>query len=434
MYAMFVRSFLIVITTVVWASFFSSGCAKNEMPILPSAPGTPTSPSVATVSIQGTPQPVTDSKSSSPMLVTLDYETSASLPSVLMLNFKFSSRLDAPNTKAQILLPAGFDVLEGNLAWSGNLSASETRQISVKVVPKSLGDWEIVANAISGQDPSAVFGASAKLYSRVSKEGITVSKNPFGTPLPVSPASTAVRQPKPNVPINLEMRLTQNPVLNQPVVLIVTASVVASPLDCKISQTLPNNIELKSGNTTWQGQINVGQTIELQSQIAVKADGNYTLAAEILCQDPKGNALGRTSQLYLQTAGGIGRIISTPSVKAVPESATSSSKNGNAGFKNQMSPAKPSSSTKTAKASTANSSAPKSPGSYGGTVTVYGYWKYQDKNGANHPVGDAKVEIWEADTIGNDLLATVYTDNNGYYQATVANQDVYLGVDIFVKV
>jgi protocatechuate 3,4-dioxygenase beta subunit len=67
-------------------------------------------------------------------------------------------------------------------------------------------------------------------------------------------------------------------------------------------------------------------------------------------------------------------------------------------------------------------------------VTVYGYWKYQDKNGANHPVGDAKVEIWEADTIGNDLLATVYTDNNGYYQATVANQDVYLGVDIFVKV
>ncbi len=67
---------------------------------------------------------------------------------------------------------------------------------------------------------------------------------------------------------------------------------------------------------------------------------------------------------------------------------------------------------------------------------VKGYWYYQDKAGVNQPLRDARVEIWDADSSGDDLLATTYTDNNGYYASdnisNTADEDG--GQDIYVKV
>ena len=46
------------------------------------------------------------------------------------------------------------------------------------------------------------------------------------------------------------------------------------------------------------------------------------------------------------------------------------------------------------------------------------------------------MEIWDDDTwTGDDLLAVTYTDENGYYSATIDNSDGEGGTqDVYIKV
>jgi hypothetical protein len=71
-----------------------------------------------------------------------------------------------------------------------------------------------------------------------------------------------------------------------------------------------------------------------------------------------------------------------------------------------------------------------------GQIAVRGYWLYQDKGGVNRPLRDARVEIWDADSSGDTLLDTTYTNNSGYYASgNISNTDGEGGgQDIYVKV
>jgi hypothetical protein len=70
----------------------------------------------------------------------------------------------------------------------------------------------------------------------------------------------------------------------------------------------------------------------------------------------------------------------------------------------------------------------------GGNLTVSGVWKYRDRNGTDHPLPFARVEIWDDDTVGDDLLATAYTSLTGAYSATFINDDISGGVDVYTRV
>ncbi len=72
--------------------------------------------------------------------------------------------------------------------------------------------------------------------------------------------------------------------------------------------------------------------------------------------------------------------------------------------------------------------------SVGGSLTVSGYWYYRDRNGVDRILPYAKVEIWDDDLVGDDLLATTHTNASGFYQATFTNSDVSNGVDVFARV
>ncbi|MGB9442469.1 MAG: hypothetical protein WCB15_31315, partial [Desulfobacterales bacterium] len=71
-----------------------------------------------------------------------------------------------------------------------------------------------------------------------------------------------------------------------------------------------------------------------------------------------------------------------------------------------------------------------------GEIVVKGYWFYQDKSGVDRPLRDARVEIWDADSSGDTLLDTTFTDNSGYYISdNISNSDEEGGgQDIYVKV
>jgi hypothetical protein len=69
-----------------------------------------------------------------------------------------------------------------------------------------------------------------------------------------------------------------------------------------------------------------------------------------------------------------------------------------------------------------------------GDLTVYGWWEYRDKAGEDHPIPYARVQIWDSDIQGDDLLATTWADRSGYYSATFPNSDESGGVDLYVRV
>lgn len=74
--------------------------------------------------------------------------------------------------------------------------------------------------------------------------------------------------------------------------------------------------------------------------------------------------------------------------------------------------------------------------SNGDQLRVFGYVYWTDIDGVRHPARNIEVQIMDEDTTFDDTLKTVYTDNNGYYIATVDNQnDVFeSGCDIYIRV
>ena len=70
----------------------------------------------------------------------------------------------------------------------------------------------------------------------------------------------------------------------------------------------------------------------------------------------------------------------------------------------------------------------------GGNLTVSGVWKYRDRDGVDHPLPFARVEVWDDDLVGDDLMATAYTNLSGAYNSTFVNDDVSGGVDVYTRV
>jgi len=72
-----------------------------------------------------------------------------------------------------------------------------------------------------------------------------------------------------------------------------------------------------------------------------------------------------------------------------------------------------------------------------GTITVQGYWKYRDNFGVDYPIRYAKVEVYDSDPLGPNLLRSGYTDSSGYYSFSgITNDDGLFqgGLDIFVRI
>ncbi len=74
--------------------------------------------------------------------------------------------------------------------------------------------------------------------------------------------------------------------------------------------------------------------------------------------------------------------------------------------------------------------------SSGNKLRVYGYVYWTDIAGTTLPARNIEVQIIDEDVQLDDVRATVYTNNNGYYTATFDNQNDAFenGCDIFVRV
>lgn len=72
----------------------------------------------------------------------------------------------------------------------------------------------------------------------------------------------------------------------------------------------------------------------------------------------------------------------------------------------------------------------------GNQLKVYGYVYWTDIDGVSYPAREMEVQIMDEDVALDDARGTVYTNNNGYYTATIDNQnDIFEnGCDIYVRI
>ena len=71
----------------------------------------------------------------------------------------------------------------------------------------------------------------------------------------------------------------------------------------------------------------------------------------------------------------------------------------------------------------------------GKTLQIYGYAYWSDTNGSYVPARGVQITILDENLLGDTTLATVYTNNNGYYTATITNKTGIIenGYDIYIK-
>ncbi|MFA7289672.1 MAG: hypothetical protein WC055_12420, partial [Melioribacteraceae bacterium] len=71
-----------------------------------------------------------------------------------------------------------------------------------------------------------------------------------------------------------------------------------------------------------------------------------------------------------------------------------------------------------------------------GTVTIYGYFYYYDRNNNYMPAKYCTVELWDDDTwpLADDFLGSALTNENGYFSiGSIDNSDVVGTIDLYAK-
>jgi hypothetical protein len=88
------------------------------------------------------------SKINAPMEIELYFTSEPMLNEVTVLNIELTVWRDAPNTQIMIALPdEGFQLISGSTHLIDNLLSDSTRTYQLEVLPKSIGQFKIVANA-----------------------------------------------------------------------------------------------------------------------------------------------------------------------------------------------------------------------------------------------------------------------------------------------
>ena len=87
---------------------------------------------------------------------------------------------DAPNATATIELPDGFELVEGDLQWTGDIIRGKPVEITATVMSIQTGEWQIDARVsyslAEGTKRSLGYGV---LYTSISEDSAMVSDRPI---------------------------------------------------------------------------------------------------------------------------------------------------------------------------------------------------------------------------------------------------------------
>jgi len=89
--------------------------------------------------------------------------------------FSFTPLINAPKTTAKITLPAGVELIGGDLTWSGDIAANKTIKMPVSIRIAAPGEYTIGATAVS-EGGSYTFGKPARLFLSAGSGGVTFNR------------------------------------------------------------------------------------------------------------------------------------------------------------------------------------------------------------------------------------------------------------------
>ena len=233
---------------------------------------------------------------------------------------------------------------------------------------------------------------------------------------------------KSKVPMEIELNFSSVPMLNEPAVLNIEIRVLRDAPNTLIDIELPGDgFSLISGNTQLNEDLSSGSTTLYQLEVLPVELGQYKITATAK-SGGSDYIFGKREALYVNIGDGFSELSKT------------SFKSELAGHRSGAIKIEDVSEPPTHVPPDQKSMEDREPLYFTapgpGQIAVEGYWFYQDKDGVDQPLRDAKVEIWDSDTSGDILLETTNTDNSGYYvSGNISNNDSEGGgQDIYVKV
>jgi hypothetical protein len=196
----------------------------------------------------------------------------------------------------------------------------------------------------------------------------------------------------------------------------------------KVEISLPPGLELVSGDTTWNGSLIRASEIDFELYVRVTDYVRGEILAKLFVMLPNQAepVLLEATSIFLD----ITQIRATASSKPIPSESTDSVLIG--------SRLRLVSEVNTGHTKETNEDILDKPLSQPtGTINVYGYFYYRDNQGIDRPIRFAKVELYDQDPLYEVLIATSYTDTNGYYYfGNIDNNDGLFEstLDVFVKI
>jgi hypothetical protein len=227
--------------------------------------------------------PGCNSKRPSPIDIKLSFSDSPTLgkPVQIIATFSLDNHWNgqvANNALVEILLPDGFEKVEGDLEWKGDIYQNKTYSLNALIQAVKTGDWEIVAKTIYDPDKSEHFISNSILYISVSENGATVSdKRPQTsyTPGPKVPSDVPLLTPTMTRPVTSpaysssqptisKLSISEPPILGKPVKVTALFSILkdyqydAENITAHI--ILPEGFEIIDGDLEWNGMLSRGET------------------------------------------------------------------------------------------------------------------------------------------------------------------------------
>jgi hypothetical protein len=221
----------------------------------------------------GTAVPAVSLSPSSPIKVELSISKLPILNEPVDLTCNVTARSDAPNSTAQIKLPKGASLINGNLEWQGDLKADIPVSFSAQIVFKETGHQTIEATATHVIDDKNGWGDLDSIYLDIGADSST-----FGWP--ASPVAVA-RMPDKWSVINTDIEISHAPKLNEPAKLFIT---ILSPVDfpdLTAEIIFYKGAELLEGDKKQPVDLKAGVPLHFSATIVFNETGYHTVSAYV---------------------------------------------------------------------------------------------------------------------------------------------------------
>lgn len=151
---------------------FVSGCVATET-------GLKGNPVVINKGISGTP-------ASSPvdLVLTINQfsdDKTSEITAKIGKREGYSNPVNWNDVKAEIILPEGLELLEGNLNWQGSIVGDDVKEFTIKVKAVKDGEWIVKANANYTIDKDNYWVDSEQLYLLEKDGKVLIGDTPFTT-------------------------------------------------------------------------------------------------------------------------------------------------------------------------------------------------------------------------------------------------------------